>query len=103
MRSSRAKYKHATPLSRKLVAMVKEAGVELPGDDEFWVIERTYCGAVQKSAGAWTFTLEWSGSSDNIARQWSGSIGSQWPASYIVKHGVDSVAQNGSIYPKDAP
>lgn len=91
----------ASPLTLKVLDRLKEVGVELPGDPESWVIERTYCGDVQKSAGAWTFTLEWKGSRDNHeALGYSRQIGSQWPASLVAKIGIDRVAKNGNIYPK---
>lgn len=74
----------------KLVKQIQQFYPELP--DGPWEIRRTYAGHHQRSNGAFSFFLSWTGNRKNvIAMEFSDAIGSQWPASYIVKHGIESV------------
>lgn len=83
-----AQIAHQTPLAKRVVAKLVAQGVELPGDQEDYVIRRTGAGSGQKSGGAWVWTLDYIGYSDRDkarARAWS--IGSCWPASnFDLKH-----------------
>lgn len=78
----------------RLVKMIQEHGLDIPSGK--WEIRRVYAGRHQRSAGAYSFFLSWRGEIDNYqAMGWSDFIGSQFSASYIIKHGIESISMSG--------
>lgn len=74
-------------LAKRLVRLLREQLPDLPEGD--WKIRRTRAGAIQRSHGAFSFFLNWRGDKANVeAMKYSGILGSQYPASYLVKVGI---------------
>jgi hypothetical protein len=68
-----------TALSRKLVAAVMKAGWQPYADPDRYVISRVYAGHWQRSAGAWSWSLDHL-SDDTNAKVDASLVGSQFPA-----------------------
>lgn len=78
---------HPTPTCRRILALVRKTIPDLPGPDEHWRIARLHTGRHQRSAGAWSWALDWAGPDSNTsARATSGTIGSQWPAVTVARY-----------------
>lgn len=83
-----------TPLSRRIVAGVNaQAGLTL--DPELFFIRRLNPGSGDRSAGAWVWALEAISGTDRETARMGADIGSQWPATEVVKGFVIEVSQWG--------
>ena len=82
----------------KLVNMLTDIDPQFPKGN--WKIRRVYAGSVQRSNGAFSFFLEWAGDRKNEkAMLYSNSIGSQFPATYLIKNGIESFSnRHGDIH-----
>lgn len=54
----RRKGRNASKMSIELLKRLKAIGVELPGADDDYYIQKTNAGHWQRSAGAWAWSLE---------------------------------------------
>ena len=73
---------HPTETCKKVLAVLRKNGHEIPGPDSNWRINRTYAGHYQRSSGAWAWSLEWEGPlEDPVVRGITGQVGGHWPAS----------------------
>lgn len=80
----------STPLSRRLIRALREAGADLPGDDGLYFIRRLYPSRGWRSGGAWVWSLDypaWIGDSQRI-RAVAQNVGSLWTVTHLMKTGV---------------
>jgi hypothetical protein len=78
-------------LASKIVSLLERHGIRWPGGPENAVIVRTRAGHWQRSAGAWSwFLLRKDGETCYP------SVGSQYPASELIKGDVDITIEYGS-------
>ena len=83
---------HPTRTCAGILKLLREQGVDMPGPDHHYRISRTRAGHWQRSAGAWSWALDWKSDDPrdpNKGRPYQAyqSIGSQWPASQCAKGG----------------
>lgn len=85
--------KHPTAACRKVLKLLRANGFDLPivDDDEHYRVRRVYAGCHQRSAGAWSWSLDWSKEKDPTKDRPPGlsGIGSQWPVGELFKGGID--------------
>lgn len=84
---------HPTGTCKKVLSILRQNGHAVPGPDANWRIKRTNAGHHQRSAGAWTWYLDWEGPIDDPEiRHYTGVVGGFWPASLCVQpgHTVDA-------------
>lgn len=71
-------------MTLQLLKKLRALGVPLGGTDDLYSIRRTYAGHNMRSAGAWSWTLEYSGPEHNEGIQ-AMATGSQWPVNFLLK------------------
>lgn len=92
--------KHPSKSCTRLLRFLREQGVELPGPDRHWRIVRTRAGYWQRSAGAWSWSLEWRSDNGDLTGAPTAayhSIGSQYSVSECLKPGA--CLDGDTIYP----
>lgn len=93
--------RHPTRTCRAILKRLRALGEELPGPDHFYRVRNLRTGPHQRSAGAWSWALYWTGPSPDPT---TFGIGGYWPAS-LCAH-PDSTLDRGrfgdSLDPSDA-
>lgn len=80
---------HPTKTCAAILTKLRAEGIELPGPDHHYRIHRVHAGHHQRSAGAWSWSLDWrSDNDDNTGRPANtyNEIGSRWSAAECIKH-----------------
>lgn len=68
-------------LSRRLVRKLVAQGLDLPGGEDAYFIQRLQPGSSDRAAGAWVWSLDPAPNCGGVRTD----IGSQWPASECVR------------------
>jgi hypothetical protein len=76
---------HPTRTCRAVLVQLRANGLELGGGDEHYRVTNLRTGPSQRSAGAWSWALDWRGPGPD--RTYPG-IGGYWPASLCAKPGA---------------
>jgi hypothetical protein len=86
---------YPTPTCKRILALLRENGIDVPEPDFYWRIRRTNAGNVQRSAGALSWWLHWTGP---VGTQLRLQVGGYYPAAMCARKGA-TVALEGT--PRD--
>lgn len=76
-------------VTRAVLRRLRALGEAIPGPDENWCVRSTHAGHVQRSAGAWSWTLDLVQHQLHPEQQpWSGIYGGYWPAKMCCQAGA---------------
>ena len=95
----------ASPTTKAILRRLRQLGCDIPGPDEMWSIRRTHAGHIQRSAGAWSWTLDLKNRTlaDEEHRKFDGVYGGYYPAVQCARKGATLSSSGYGFMTLDPP
>lgn len=86
----------ATATTSAVLRRLRSLGEAIPGPDDVWKISRTHAGCHQRSAGAWSWSLDLKqhNGAPLELRRYDQVYGGYWPAKMCAKKGA-TIGEDG--------